>query len=138
MWFFEPSKLAGKSEAWLLEDGYMHSQKAQVEFALANVSSVPDQSALSGAVDCVADEVGIQLSTDELANILSLYPLQRGKLASYGWGDTEVREQILDAVANFMANTRWPQGKDDVDLKTFIERLKAAARFLGYTINEMS
>ena len=62
--------------------------------------------------------------------------MQRGKLAAYGWGDTEVRELILDVVANFMANTRWPREKDDVDIQTFIERLKAAARFLGYTTKE--
>ncbi|MEE5177145.1 hypothetical protein V2K54_25880 [Pseudomonas alliivorans] len=136
MWLYEPGKFAGKSEDWLLEEGYMHSQKARIEFAMANASSVPEESALKSAVDCVADEAGIQLSAEELRNILSLYPWQRGKLAAYGWGDTEVRELILDAVANFMANTRWPLGKDDVDIQTFIAKLKAAARFLGYTTIE--
>lgn len=138
MWVFEPGKFAGKSEEWLLDEGYMDSQKARIEFAMANASSVPNESAVSSAVDCVAEEAGIQMSTEELRKILSLYPLQRGKLAVFGWGDTEVRELILDVVANFMANTRWPQGKDAVDSQTFIERLKAAARFLGYTTNEKS
>lgn len=137
MWIFEPAKFAVKSEDWLLE-GYMDSQKARMEFALANASAVPNESALSGAVGYVSEQSGIQLSTDELSNILSLYPLQRGKLAAYGWGDTELRELILDVVANFIANTRWPVGKDDVDIQAFIERLKAAARFMGYTTSAKS
>ncbi len=132
MWIFEPAKFAVKSEDWLLE-GYMDSHKARMEFALANASAVPNESAISSAVGYVSEQSGIQLSTDELSNILSLYPQQRGKLAAYGWGDTEVREIILDAVANFIANTRWPVGKDDVDIQAFIAGLKAAARFMGYT-----
>ena len=136
MWVFEPGKFAGKSEEWLLDEGYMHSQKARIEFAMANASSVPNEPALSNAVGFIAEETGIQITAEELRNILSLYPMQRGKLAAYGWGETEVRELILDVVANFMANTRWPLEKDDVDIQTFIERLKAAARFLGYTTKE--
>ncbi|MDH4602318.1 hypothetical protein [Pseudomonas syringae] len=136
MWVLEPGKFAGKSEDWLLEDGYMHSQKAQIEFAMANALSVPGESALASAAECVATETGIQLSTEDLRRILSLYPVQRGKLAAFGWGDTEVRELILDAVANVMANTRWPLGKDDVDFQTFIARLKTAARFMGYATIE--
>lgn len=132
MWLFDPGKFAGKSEEWLLE-GYMNSQKARIEFAVANASSVPNIAALAGAIDYVAEEAGILLSADELRSILSLYPVQRGKLAAYGWGDTEVRELILDVVANFMANTRWPVGRDEVDMQLFIERLKAAARFMGYS-----
>lgn len=133
MWIFEPSKFASKSEAWLLDEGYMDSHKAQIERALANASSIPTELTLSSAVDCVAEEAGIRLSTDQLCNILSLYPVQRGKLATCVCEDTELRELILDVVANFMANTRWPQGADNVDMQTFIGRLKAAASFLGYS-----
>ncbi|KPC02021.1 Unknown protein sequence [Pseudomonas amygdali pv. lachrymans] len=35
-----------------------------------------------------------------------------------------------------MANTRWPLGKDEVDLQTFIARLKTAACFMGYATIE--
>jgi len=132
MWIFEPGTFAAKSEDWLLHEGYMHSQKARMEFAIANASSTPDEEALMEAAGYVAEEAGIQLSADELRNILSLYPMQRGKFASYGWGDTEVREFILDVVANFIANTRWPAGRDNVDIEAFVEKLKAAAQFMGY------
>ena len=54
MWVFEPGKFAGKSEEWLLDEGYMHSQKARIEFAMANASSVPNEPALSNAVGFIA------------------------------------------------------------------------------------
>lgn len=132
MWIFEPGKFVAKSEDWILHEGYMHSQKARMEFAIANASATPDEGVLTEAAGYIAEEAGIQLSADELNNILSLYPMQRGKLARYGWGDTEVREFILDVVANFIANTRWPLGRDNVDIEDFVEKLKAAARFMGY------
>ncbi|MPQ71474.1 hypothetical protein [Pseudomonas sp. MWU12-2323] len=134
MWILEPGKFAAKSEDWLLHEGYMHSQKARMEFAIANASSAPTQATISEAAGYVAEEAGIQLSDDELRHILSLYPVQRGKLASHGWGDTEVRELILDVVANFIANTCWPTGKDNVDIQIFVKRLKVAAQFMGYAI----
>lgn len=133
MWILEPGKLAEKDEDWLLNEGYMHAQKVRMDFALASASTIPDQSTLSGVVDFIRAETGILLSNEGLLQILSLYPAARGILAVDGWGDTQTRDLVLDVVANFMANTRWPKHGDNVDIHAFAEQLQAAARFMGYT-----
>ncbi|WP_409286861.1 hypothetical protein [Pseudomonas guariconensis] len=134
-WIFEPRKFAAKSENWLLHEGYMDSQKARIESALANASSEPSEGTLRSVVDFIATETGIQLTLKELGSILSLYPRSRGQLAVDGWNDghSELQVELLDMIADFVANTRWPQDLDDVTLQTFMDRLKAAARFLGYS-----
>lgn len=137
MWLFDPLKFAGSSEDWLLSDGFMDAQKSRMEFALANAALLPAPEALISAVEHIADEASIILSTEELSQILTLYPMERGKLASYGFGDTDVREQIMGVVANFMGNTRWPMGKDKVDIVAFLANLRAAAKFMGYKISDM-
>ena len=131
MWIFDPSKFAASSEEWLLNDGYMDMQQARMKFALANAELLPKQEDLISAVEHIADEASILLYTEELSQILTLYPMQRAKLASYGFHDTEVREQIMDVVANFIGNTRWPQGRDGVDIEAYLANLRSAAKFMG-------
>jgi hypothetical protein len=97
------------------------------------VQKAPTQEALSAAVRFIQQESGINLSPPQFLKILSLYPFQRAKLADYGFEDTEVREMMLDVVANVMANTRWPLNGDDVELSKFTYMLRKAAVFMGYS-----
>jgi hypothetical protein len=132
MWIYDPKDFADADEHWMFKEGYMHCQKGRIKHALANVLAEPAPDALAQAIQFVEQEAGIQLSAAQFKEILSLYPFARAKLADYGWGDTEVREMVLDVVANVMANTRWPLGSDEVELGAFVAMLKKAAAFMGY------
>lgn len=136
MWSLDPSSLVNWSEERLLHEGYMHGQKSRMEFALKNANALPSTEALASAVEFIAEAARIDISTEQLASILSLYPIHRGKLADYGWGDTEVEELCLDVVANFFAGSRWPIGTDQVDIQAFTSRLQIAAQFMGYGKSE--
>lgn len=134
MWIYDPKKFVAASDERLFEEGYMHMQKSRMEFALAQVGSIPSDKTVAEAVTFIEEAAEIVLTPDQLLAILSLYPMARGKLANYGWGDTEVREMVADTVANFMTGSRWPIGQDDVDPAAFVARLKKAASFMGYAI----
>lgn len=136
MWIYDPKSFADADEHRMFKEGYMHCQKGRVAHALANVHKVPAPEAVASALQVIEREAGICLTAPQFLEILSLYPYQRAKLADYGWGDTEVRELVLDVVANIMANTRWPLGGDEVDIVAFVAMLQKAARFMGYAVAE--
>lgn len=136
MWLFDPQKFSVSPKGWLQENGYMDVQKARMQFALANAEQLPKPSDVTAVIEYLGDEAGIHLSQDEFSKILSLYPIQRGKLAAYGFSDTEVREQMLSVIANFMANTRWPDGGDGVKIDNYLSNLRLAARLMGYKTDE--
>lgn len=132
MWLFEPNNFVSGSMNKLLNDGYMHCQKARMEFAIEHAYSVPGEDVIVDAVQHIVENSEILLTGDELLRILGLYPMQRAMLAAYGCGDTEARGALLDVVSNFMANTRWPVFGDKIEVRVFIDRLKLAAKFMGY------
>ena len=136
MWLFDPVKFSMSQQDVLLGEGYMHMQKSRMQFALDNAALLPKLGDLDAVIDYIGDESGILLSQDEMSRILTLYPAQRGKLAVYGWEDTEVREQMLDVIAHFMANTRWPTGGDGIDMDKFLSNLSSAANFMGYETSD--
>lgn len=132
MWIYEPSKFAASTEKSLLEGGFMDAQKARIELATGNVPLIPSATVIAAALEVISEESGINLTSDDLRKMLSLYPMQRGMLAGYGINHSEVREMMLDVVANFVANTRWPRYSDGVVMQDFTKNLKSAARFLGF------
>ncbi|WP_199031304.1 hypothetical protein [Ralstonia sp. ASV6] len=136
MWVQEPEKLMAVSEEHYFDagQGLMHLQKSRMEFALKHVNAVPSEETLTEALDFVSEATGIALDPSQLQAILSLYPIERGKLADYGWGDTEVADLTLDVIAHFFLSTRWPLGMDNVDIDAFVQRLRKAATFMGYRL----
>jgi hypothetical protein len=135
MWIYEPKNFVAAGEDRLFTEGYMHMQKSRMEHALAHATAIPSGISIAEAVAFIEEVAGIKLTSDQLLAILSLYPMARGKLADYGWGDTEIREIVAGVVANFMTGSRWPTGQDDVDATAFVERLKKAATFMGYAVS---
>lgn len=134
MWVCDPKWFAEASDDRLFHEGYMHAQKSRMEFAIANASAIPCPDALSQAAAFVEETSCIRLTSEQLLQILSLYPMQRGKLADYGWGDTEVRELLMSVIANFLTGSRWPTEKDDVNVELFVRKLQKAASFMGYVV----
>lgn len=127
MWIYDPKRFVEADDDRLFSEGYMHSQKSRMEFALEHATAIPSDKTLTDAIAFIAEIAEIKLTREQLLAILSLYPVERGKLADYGWGDTEVREMVADVVTNFMTGSRWPLGKDDVDPAAFVSKLKKAA-----------
>lgn len=136
MWIQEPAKLMAMSDERYFDagQGLMHWQKCRMEFALKHVRAIPSEEVIAEAVAFVEEASGIALKHEQLQAILSLYPIERGKLADYGWGDTEVCELTLDVIAHFFLSSRWPIGTDQVDINAFVQRLRKAATFMEYNL----
>lgn len=136
MWIQEPAKLMAISDEGYFDAGrgLMHWQKGRMEFALEHAQAIPSEGSITEAVAYVAEASGIALRSEQLLAILSLYPIERGKLADYGWGDTEVCELTLDVIAHFFLSSRWPNGTDQVDINAFVQRLRKAAVFMEYDL----
>lgn len=134
MWIQDPAKLMAMSDERFFGEGLMDWQKRRMEFALANAHAIPSENVLADATAYVVEASSITLTNEQMLAILSLYPIERGKLADYGWGDTEIAEQTLDVLAHFFLSSRWPLGRDEVDIEKFIARLQKAASFMGYSV----
>lgn len=134
MWIYDPKEFSEADEHRMFKEGYMHMQRSRIAHALANVDKQPAEDAVKSAIQFIEHEAEIRLTHAQFLKIMSLYPYQRAKLADYGWGDTEVREMMLDVVANIVGNTRWPIGMDGVEIHQFVAMLKKAAAFMGYEV----
>lgn len=44
----------------------------------------------------------------------------------WGWGDTEVREELLSGMAKALVGRPWPLNMEDIDLDEFIARVEKA------------
>ncbi|KQZ44458.1 hypothetical protein ASD92_28320 [Massilia sp. Root1485] len=100
---------------------------AILKHALENANKVPDEGTIAEAVQFISDVSDVLLSPSQFSRIFDLYPYAEAKIADYGWGDTEVREAVLDVVANAFLGTRWPIGIDDCDVEVFAQRRRFAA-----------
>ncbi|WNL48424.1 hypothetical protein RKE25_22100 (plasmid) [Dyella sp. BiH032] len=135
MWIREPSGITSQpDERFFTGDGatLIEFQRLRVEAALQLAAAIPAQEAIAEACEFVKEQAGITLSSDQLLAIYSLYPYERGRLADGQWGDTDVRDDALDVVAHFFLQSRWPMGKDNVDIDVFVTRLQRVAAMFGY------
>lgn len=135
MWIREPSGITSlPDERFFLDDGntLIEFQRLRVEAALELANTIPAPEAIAEACEFIKDQAGITLSPDQLLAIYSLYPYERGRLADSQWGDTDVRDDALDVVAHFFLHSRWPMGKDNVDIDVFVSRLQRVAAMFGY------
>jgi len=135
MWIRNPGDIASApDEKFFHGDGavLIQMQRARVEAALQQVNDIPSMEVFAEASQFIEEAAGLSLSPGQLLAIYSLYPYQRGRLADYGWGDTEIRDDALDVVANFFLHSRWPLGKDQVDIDAFTAKLRRVVQLLGY------
>lgn len=119
----EPSFIVNSSIE-RLNEGYLQNRLAILEHALLCFQKSPSIECLQEAVDFLGEEIGIDFLIREFRLLLDLYPYVRVKLADYGWGDTEVRELVLDMVAHAILGSRWPIFGDKCDSEAFAERLR--------------
>jgi hypothetical protein len=126
MYITDPAKITTWSEDRLME-GYLQNRLGILEHALENARKAPDEHTVAEAVEFIAQASGVALTPLQFSHLLDLYPYAKAKVADYGWGDTEVREMVLDVVANAFLGTRWPMGVDKCDIGVFTERLRFAA-----------
>ena len=136
MWIMEPSEILAIGKDRLINSGIMEIQKNRMEHALTHVNAIPDDETVADASAFINDSCGIVLSKEQFLGIFSLYPTDRGKLADYLWGDTEICDMTLDVIAHFFLSTQWPRNGDDVLVDEFIDMLGAAASYMGYTFRQ--
>jgi hypothetical protein len=135
MLLHEPNKIAELEGNRL--DTILSIQKNRMEFALEHATKPVSMSTLSDARSFIAENTKIEFSDEQLTAILSLYPMERSKLAEYGWGDTEVKGLTLDVVAHFFLSSRWPQFRDGEDvLVKFLARMWLSASKMGYFVQK--
>lgn len=103
-----------------------------IKFHLENKDKQPDSSSLDKAVATIKESTGIELTSEQLSEILCLFPSERIKLAVYGISDTEVREGMYKVACHFFAGCEAPTFGDEMDLNRFITHLQQQAISMGY------
>lgn len=85
------------------------------------------------AAEFMSAQAGFEIDVEMAKGILDLYPHARIKLAEYdGLGDTEVRDLVASAVANFFLGCDWPTYGDNVDTTVFCKALHKQAVAMGF------
>jgi len=128
----EPTRFSKLNAESFEEGGYMSSQKSRMDFLLKNGHLTPSAQALKDAVATIREEAGIVMSPAQAQAMLSLFPEARVTVSEYGSDDTEARGLLLNAVAGYLAGTRWPENRDEVEIDDFVRNLHVAARFMGF------
>ena len=105
-----------------------------IKFYLKNINEFPSVKEYDNAIDFIKHETDIAFKSDELRAILSLFPCVRIKLAVYGFYDTEVKEDVMKAISNFILGCDWPSYGDSMDINQHSIHLKREAKIMGYTI----
>lgn len=136
MLIVEPGRFSLMDDEDLVDGVYISIQRARMQQALANLHLVPSEEVVALAAEHIAAETGIILSVVQLLQILSLYPVERAKLAKYGWGDTEVSDLLMTVLADFIAGTRWPEFRDQINIERFVGKLRCAARGMGFSVRK--
>ncbi|WP_459782160.1 hypothetical protein [Photobacterium sp. R1] len=109
-----------------------------MQFYLDNRNAQPTSEQYQEAALHIAETTGVIVSQGDVANILSLFPSARIKLAVYqGCSDTEVRELIYQAACAFFAASEAPTYGDSVDIDRFIGHLQSQAKLMGYDIDPL-
>lgn len=134
MLIVEPGRFSLMDDDELVDGVYITIQRARMQHALDNLRLAPSEETVALAAEHIAAETGIILNVEQLLQILSLYPVERVKLAKYGWGDAEVSDLLMTVLADFIAGTRWPEFRDQINIDRFVGKLRCAARGMGFTI----
>jgi hypothetical protein len=101
-----------------------------------NRFATPTDSEYSEAAEFIEDISGIQIDAERIRGILALYPSTRIKIAIYGVGDTEIREDLAFAIAHFVLGCGWPRYGDKIDVEEFVAVLRKQAVHLGFKVRD--
>jgi hypothetical protein len=87
------------------------------------------------AAEYLADFTNIELTPGQMAGLLTLYPAYWDDLvASRTMDPQSLRHDLQEIFCHFFGGTRWPAGRDEVDMYAFNDRLEGAARSMGYSV----
>jgi hypothetical protein len=102
-------------------------------FLYEHRNAQPTEKNYLDAAEFMSETAGFEINMERAKGILDLYPHARIKLAVYnGLGDTEVRDLVSDAMANFFLGCDWPRYGDNVDTTIFCRALYAQAVKMGF------
>lgn len=108
-----------------------------MKFYLENKDKQPDSATLNDAVTAIKESTGVELTSKQLSEILTLFPSERIKLAVYGLSDTEVREGMYNVACCYFAGCKAPSFGDDMDINRFIKHLQSQAVAMGYSCSAL-
>lgn len=128
---------SGKADCSQVELSFKLHRNA-MQFLLKHRNKQPDLVALRGGIEHIKTATGVELSTGQLSEILTLFPSERIKLAEYGISDTEVRECMYNVACCFFAGCEAPTYGDGIDMDRFIKHLQGQAKIMGYSCLEES
>ncbi|QNJ59126.1 hypothetical protein [Vibrio phage vB_ValS_PJ32] len=107
------------------------------DFLVANAERMPSPEDLQDAISLIHDALDIKLSSEQLTEMLQLFPVTRIKLAAYGAGDTEVLEGLLNIVYAFFVGCYAPTFGDNLpEHKTLNGYLQDKAKSEGYEVTQ--
>jgi len=105
------------------------------EFYMKNRNAIPQREHILEAVELVKEKIGLILTTEQLEEILILFPQARISLAVYeGCRDSEVEDLLIEVVSAFFAGCKAPEYKDDVNPECFFTYLRSQAKEMGYNV----
>jgi len=137
MFAVDPNQFSKMESNAFERGGYLSGHRKTMDLLSKNGPLTPSGQTLKEAVEVIRAQIGVAMKPENVQTIIWLHPEARVLLSFYGARDIEASALLLDAVANYLAGTRWPQVKDEVDLSAFVKNLRVAARFMGFeTIEE--
>lgn len=140
------AQFMAQSDDVLTNPSLLAEKAVRMKSALTRNGSLPDTFVIPTTRQYIESLTGINLSADQLQEMLALYPAEKAKLARYTMSDfihsdlvkvgKGVPETYLIAniVAHFFGRTLWPKPDDSVDRKSFVRKLQRSAMRLGYSV----
>jgi hypothetical protein len=125
-----------KTEYDKLDDGLhylfkMHRDKMCYFVTKSQVSLTSQK--ISDATTFMSSVSEVSLSRSLVAQMLDLFPFAKIKLAEHSIHETDVRDELADAVGYFFTGSWWPKNSDqDVDAAEFVALIQKQAQLMGY------
>jgi hypothetical protein len=135
-----------QSDDVLTSPSLSSEKSVRMRSALTRNGRLPDTFVIPTTCQYIEGLTGINLSADQLQEMLALYPAEKAKIARYTMSDfihcdlvklgKGVKETYLIAniVAHFFGRTLWPTPDDSVDRKSFVRKLQRSAMKQGYSV----
>jgi hypothetical protein len=98
----------------------------------------PTEKQYAAAAAILSEMTELDLSTEQVKDILTLYPRQRIIIARTKSNEALEEEDISFVAAHFFLNCGWPNYGDNVEMTAFIELLKSEAIRMGYRAAELT
>jgi len=104
------------------------------KFYMANIDAIPSKKNYAATRDFLSEISGLEFTPEQTEALLDLYPRARIKVAvCNGVGDTDVRDDLSDAVALLILGCTWPTYGEQADVDEFLGMLQAQAVEMGFT-----